>query len=312
MTNAPPRFFLIGTKYGRSEDVLPRMILDGVISTGFVSGLDLSPIVGKEYSEALAWIREQIPQESGVAKNTLARFASMKPGDLVALKSHSAPHGTQPRLVIARYAVVAGAGNAIYARSNALGHTLKVDFLDDQEPVELPLGYGQTLHAIEDQERVELIFGRYAHAARLAAGEAAAVQDKPTHSSEVAARGAYLMRRTHNELQNELRKLLEAKYGASAVKQEENFVDLLVQLGHKTVLIEVKSSPSPVTCIREALGQLLQYSWKLRLHGGNVAYVIVGPSVATAEESSFIQHVARETKLTFTYCTPKTFSASAA
>ena len=96
MTSAPPRFYLMGTKYGRSEDVLPQMVLDGVISTGFVRAIDLSPIVGKEYSEALDWIRVQIPQESGVAKNTLARFAAMKPGDLVALKAHSAPHGAQP------------------------------------------------------------------------------------------------------------------------------------------------------------------------------------------------------------------------
>jgi len=183
-----PRFYLIGTKYGRSEDVLPRMVLDGVISTGFVDTLDLSPIVGKAYRDSLDWVKTQIPDESPAAKNTLARFATMRPGDLVALKAHSAPHGSQARLVIARYAVVAGNRKAIYARSALLGHTIKVDFLDDQEPIELPLGYGQTLHEIEDEKRIDLIFGRYAHAAHIAAVETAALQDKSTHSSEVAAR----------------------------------------------------------------------------------------------------------------------------
>ena len=223
-----PRFFLIGTKYARSLDVLPRMILDGVISTGFADDLDLAPIIGKDYPDARHWIDAKIPQESDVAKRTLARFAGMKPGDLVALKAHSAPHGNQPRLVIARYAVIAGLTQAIYARSESLGHTLKVDFLDEQEPIELALGYGQTLHVIEDSKRIELIFGEYAASARMATAEIAITKDKATHSSEIAARGAYLIHRTHNELQNELRELLIAQYGQLAVKQEENFVDLMV------------------------------------------------------------------------------------
>lgn len=307
---ASPRFYLIGTKYARSQDVLPQMILDGVISTGFGDDLDLSPVVGKDYDAALAWINSQIPQESGVAKNTLARFAGMKPGDVVALKAHSAPNGSQPRLVIARYAVVAGSTKAIYASSQKLGHTLKVDFLDEQQPVELALGYGQTLHAIKDEARINLIFGRYAESARIAASEAAKSTDKATHISEVAARGTYLMHRTHNALQNELRKLLIAQYGEAAVKQEEDYVDLKVQLPHKTLLFEVKSSPSPVSCIREAIGQLLHYSWKLGLSGKDVTYVIVGPSMAKQEDVAFIRHVATEAKAELIYCTPSTFTYS--
>lgn len=305
-----PSFYLIGTKYGRSQDVLPQMILDGVVSTGFVDHLDLSQIVGKGYVAARHWIEGRIPQESGIAKNTLARLAAMKPGDLVALKAHSAPHGDKPRLVIARYAVVSGVAKAIYARSEALGHTLKVDFLDEQEPIEFALGYGQTLHAIEDHERIELIFGKYAESARVAAAETAKAEDKATHTSVIAARGAYLMHRTHNELQNELRELLIAQYGKSAVKQEENFVDILVYLAHKTLLFEVKSSPSPISCVREALGQLLHYSWKRGLQGNGVRYVVVGPSLASAEDTAFLNHVATETKIALLYCTPKTFESS--
>jgi len=117
------------------------------------------------------------------------------------------------------------------------------------------------------------------------------------------------MQRTHNELQNELRKLLIAKYGASAVKQEEDLIDLMVHLGDKTLLIEVKSSPSAVSCIREALGQILQYSWQIGLHGSNVRYVIVGSSAAAEEDIAFLEYVRRETKLSLAYCTPKTFPA---
>lgn len=303
-----PRFYLIGTKYARSVNVLPQMIRDGVVSTGFVDDLDLSPIIGKDYSETLDWIRVQIPQETSDAKATLALFACMRPGDLVALKAHSAPDGIRARLVIARYAVVAGNKKAIYARSDALGHTLKVNFLDEQEPIELPLGYGKTLHAIEDPHRINLIFGRYAQAAFQSESDTDEDKDKATYRSEVAARGAYLMQRVHNELQNEMRKLLIARYGNSAVKQEEGFIDLQVKLDRNTLLIEVKSSPSPISCIRKALGQLLQYSWKLRLQGREVSYLIVGPSEATAEDSAFITHVVQETNLPLSYCTPSSFA----
>jgi len=304
-----PRFYLIGTKYARSQDVLPQMIMDGVISTGFVDDLDLSSVVGKDYTAALSWIAAQTPQSDGIAKNTLARFAGMKPGDIVALKSHGAPNGKIPRLVIARYAVVAGETKAIYTLSPKLGHTLKVDFLDEQQPIELGLGgYGQTLHAIKDKDRIDLIFGRYAESAKVAVSEAASAPDKATHISEVAARGAYLMHRTHNALQNELRKLLVAKYGKAVVKQEEDFVDLKVLLPFKTLLFEVKSSPSPISCIREAIGQLLHYSWILGLGGKSVTYVVVGPTVAKQEDIAFINHLANEAKLEIIYCTPSTFA----
>ena len=309
MTSSPC-FYLIGTKYARSENVLPRMVLDGVISTGFVHELDLAPILGKDYQAAHAWIEAQIPHESRVAKSTLARFATIKPGDVVALKAHSAPQGSQARLVIARYAVVTGSGKAIYARSEALGQTLRVDFLDEQEPIELPLGYGQTLHAIADQHRIDLIFGQYAQSARAAPPAGAEIKSKTTHSSEVAARGAYLMKRAHNALQNQLRDVLLEQYGQAVVTQEESFVDLMVRLKSNTLLFEVKSSPSPVACIREALGQLLQYSWKLGLRGKAVRYVVVGPSLPGKEDQDYLDHVAAEANISLIYCTPSTFAPS--
>lgn len=303
--NTSSRFYLIGTKYGRSEDVLPEMVSDGVISTGFVDTLDLSPIIGKDHALACSWIDKQIPNESSTARKTLALFAGIRPGDVVALKAHSAPRGSQARLVIARYAIVTGSTQSIYARSS-LGHTLKVDFLDEQEPIELPLGYGGTLHMINDPQRIKIIFGCYADSAHFIAP----AKDKAIHTSEVSARGAYLMQRVHNGIQNELRNLLTQQYGESAVTQEEQFVDLIVRLPEKTLLIEIKSSPSPITCIREAIGQLLQYGWKLGLSAGRVAYFIVGPSVISNQDLAFINHVVAETRMPLTYCTSQTFPRS--
>lgn len=286
------------------------MILHGVISTGFAEKVDLTPIIGKSYDNALTWLEKKIPDESDTAKRTLARFAGIKPGDVVALKAHSAPIGNQARLVIARYAVVTGSACSTYARSPELGHTLGVEFLDEQEPLELNLGYGQTLHLINDPNRISLIFGPYAEAARSAASHAAGTGDKATHTSEVLARGAYLMQRAHNQIQNELRRQLIRLYGEACVAQEEQYVDLMVRLPSRTILIEVKSSPSPISCVREAIGQLLQYSWRLGLNGKRISYVVVGPSEPNTEDQSFFSHITSETKIALRYCTPTNFSSA--
>ncbi len=300
-------FYIIGTKYARSEDVLPRMLMDSVVSTGFAPALDLAPVIGMDYENTRAWVDRAVPTESRVARSTLARFAGLRPGDLVALKAHSAPRGTTPRLVIARYALVAGSEQIIYRRSAALGHTVQVDFLDDMEPIELSLGYGQTLHLIDDPERIQLIFGRYAGPAEPSASLDSRLTDKATHVTEVPSRGAYLMSRVHNELQNEMRRVLTSAYGSLAVSQEEQFVDLMVRRKEETILVEVKSSPSPIACIREALGQLLHYSWRLRLHPAKVRYVVVGPKPASTEDEAFVNHVAAQTGLSLGYCTPETY-----
>lgn len=152
-----------------------------------------------------------------------------------------------------------------------------------------------------------MIFGHYADSAHFVAPASTNGKDKATHASEVLARGAYLMQRAHNEIQNKLRGLLIQQYGESAVTQEEQFADLIVRIPEKTLLIEVKSSPSPITCIREAMGQLLQYGWKLGLGGERVAYYVVGPSAISNQDLAFINHVVAETKMPLTYCTNATF-----
>src|ERR1700730_12738039 len=108
----PPRFFIVGTKYGRSQDVFPQMERDSVVCTGFATGENLAASVGKNAGEIRKSLELKLPGESSHARNTLALLLSMKPGDIVAVKSHSAPRHTEPRLVIVRYAVVAGRSKA--------------------------------------------------------------------------------------------------------------------------------------------------------------------------------------------------------
>ena len=272
-----PRFFIIGTKYARAHDMLPLMLHYRVVSTGFAGDVDLGHLVGKGSDVIRYELDKLIPEEAPLAKSTLVRFLGMRPGDIVALKSHSAPRQSEPRLVVARYAVVSGTTHAKYRLLDDLSHSIEVDFLGDQDPVELPYGYGRTLHEVEDAERIAAIFGPFHYAARAVLATLLSLTDKTTHQSIVGARGAYIMNRVHNELQNAFRNRLVSLYGADAVAQEQGYVDLFVSLPNKLILVEVKASASPMTCVREALGQVLQYAWRLGRDTRHIEFIIVRP-----------------------------------
>lgn len=304
-----PRFFIIGTKYARAHDKLRLMELHGVVSTGFVKSEDLSPLIGKTYEQALKSLSALLPKETFLARNTLARFISLRPGDIIALKAHSAPLGKQPRLVIARYAVVAGSTLPRYHLREDLGHSIEVDFLSVQEKIELPLGYGQTLHHIEKADRIKAIFGAYSQAAMNSEASGHPLSDKATHASVILSRGEYIMERVHNQLQNSLRARLVDTYGALAVRQEKNKIDLSVTLSDLFLLFEVKASPSPRTCVREALGQMLHYAWRIRHSHSRVQYVVVGPNPPADSDNNFIEFIQRSTGIQLIYCTPSTYVA---
>ena len=224
-----PRYFLVGTKYGPdAEDMLPSMVTAGVISVGFAHSTDVGHLIGATYEDALEKLRELLPEERADATTTLAKFVGIRPGDLIALKAHGAPRGHEPRLVIARYAVVKGKSQPRYRLLPELGQSFDVDFFDEQEPIELPLGYGRTLHHIEKPVRIEMMFSSYAHPAENSVVESRRSFDKVTHTTKVLSRGEYLMTRVHNELQGALHDRLQSIYGASAVKFEVNILTCLL------------------------------------------------------------------------------------
>ncbi len=304
----PSAFYLIGSKYGGEHDVLPDMLAKGVICTGFANHIDLSEIIGGDWAENRRWLQQKIPAATSTAKGTLAMFASLRPGDLVAVKAHSAPNGTKARLVICRYAVVCGEHKAQYQTDAELGHTLKVDFLDPIEPFELNLGYGRTLHKIRTAQRIAMIFGAYPPSMpeKAARNELEPTNPKATHTTLVPGRGAYLMQRVHNELQNWIYQQLERYFAQQPgqppeYKREDNGADIRISWPDKLVLIEVKSSVSPLSCVREALGQLLHYDFKLRKRGQQLALIVAGPMPASQSDQDFIGHVASMLAVPFRY-----------
>jgi hypothetical protein len=92
-------------------------------------------------------------------------------------------------------------------------------------------------------------------------------------------------------IQDALHGCLVSRFGAKNVGTElsipKRFVDLAVRKGTKLWYYEVKTSQSVQQCIREALGQLLEYSYWPGLRKAD-RLIIVGEEAPTAESRKYI------------------------
>lgn len=86
---------------------------------------------------------------------------------------------------------------------------------------------------------------------------------KSTDDQERSGTSSYIAKQTHNKIQNKLRDKLIAEYGESCVACEKDYVDLTLTHNDTITLYEVKSDAYAATCIRQALGQIIQYAHRL-------------------------------------------------
>lgn len=103
----------------------------------------------------------------------------------------------------------------------------------------------------------------------------------------------------HNELQNDLYERLSASY-PEQVFMEKDFVDISVNLDDRKLLYEVKSDNSPIRCIREALGQLLQYAYKDESKKP-VELIVYGKNKPDTRCETFIKYIQSILKVPFRY-----------
>jgi len=97
----------------------------------------------------------------------------------------------------------------------------------------------------------------------------------------------------HSILQNRLRRALRVRYGMNSVRMERDFVDLkLIEPGRVT-FIEIKMERRVKSCIRSALGQLLEYSHYPDQQKAD-ALLVVGDAFATEDDKTYLQYI-RET-----------------
>jgi hypothetical protein len=153
-------YFIVGTKYGRRDDVYPNMLEIGAVSVGFSRQIDLSDWYGASEKSIIEYL--QSLGESGTSYHNLKRFLNIRSGDLIAIKRSGSPLGDMARLVIAGYAVAQEKYGKLYSHDpNGLGHLIFVKFLETESDKKFNLGYGQAVHKLTIRSHIRQIFSDY-------------------------------------------------------------------------------------------------------------------------------------------------------
>lgn len=105
-----------------------------------------------------------------------------------------------------------------------------------------------------------------------------------------AAQEAIFVDLAHRRLQVKLHRWLCQKYGRQAVGIEIADVDLRVTLPEGTTFYEIKMATTAKKCIREALGQLLEYAVYPTAAKAS-KWVVVGDPAPTPEDIAYLTHL---------------------
>lgn len=108
----------------------------------------------------------------------------------------------------------------------------------------------------------------------------------------------------HNHLQYRLYKELSEIYGEKNVGTEVNVnglsIDLVVKREHEYWFYEIKTASTVKACIRQAFGQIMEYSYWPG-HKQATKLVIAGEPVATEDESEYLDFLRKEFNIPIEY-----------
>ncbi len=100
----------------------------------------------------------------------------------------------------------------------------------------------------------------------------------------------YIAKQIHNELQLSLQKILIEKYGPANVIMEKDFVDIKVLLPGEIQYYEVKSASYAGDCIKEALGQVLDYV-HIDIDKRKKQIFVVGSNNPNTAERTYLKYI---------------------
>lgn len=97
----------------------------------------------------------------------------------------------------------------------------------------------------------------------------------------------------HRRMQVKLLELLQQRYpDAESITLEEDFVDAIVRTADETLIFEVKSDLNPLSVLRQALGQLLEYAYHpRRSHRARIRLVVVGRRALSGNDEAYFETV---------------------
>lgn len=132
------------------------------------------------------------------------------------------------------------------------------------------------------------------------AGKRKGTTSRNTQSQIRTINRSYIVEQKHNKIQIALQKQLVEKYGKENVILEENNVDVKLIQPNYLGFYEVKSSSYASACIREALGQILLYSYRDEDEREKKIFV-VGQYPPTVQEDAYIEYIKENLNLDFEY-----------
>ena len=115
-----------------------------------------------------------------------------------------------------------------------------------------------------------------------------------------AAQHATTVDPRHVRLQNRLYSSLRSRYGDGAVRYEQNYVDLRVVIPDEIIFYEIKTDTTAKKCIRNALGQLLEYS-SYPAEQRAQKLVVVGDAPATNDDGNYLRYLRKQYSLPIYY-----------
>lgn len=104
----------------------------------------------------------------------------------------------------------------------------------------------------------------------------------------------------HDKLQNALFDYLQKMFGKTAVQYEQDFVDIQLRLNNKVIFFEVKIALTAKSCIRDAFGQLLEYSMYPSEQRAT-ELIVVGEGAATDDDHSYLKYMRSRFSLPIRY-----------
>jgi hypothetical protein len=306
-------YFIVGSKFNSTEDIFPIMLSTNSIAIGFLHNYDLSKLLDSPIEEINAFIQQHSKDEEIDISKLQSYFRillHLKPGDIIAVKSH----GSYGTLTIIAYAVVTEKNGKVYEyKPEILGHHINVEFVELDINRKTNLNYAGTIHHVSSNkpDHLKQIFGPFLQVDDIALGDEnddsylAGSYNHKYKSEESYQRGEIawrMVRQLHNIIQNSFYKKLEKEYPRHSLRIEyEGRVDIVRETDTERWFYEIKPFENIISCLREATGQLIEYSFRFQNTDKKTNLVIVGPGELTGEAIGFLDHFKESINLPLSY-----------
>ncbi|MEC4005873.1 hypothetical protein OX283_014480 [Flavobacterium sp. SUN052] len=320
-----PNFYIIGSKYGdeNGNDIIPKIgefIDNNCVAVGFLDWLDFSLFMGATEQDVMQFVFDNWKEEKPAVyklQTIFRKLTKIKEGDIIAVKSH----GAHNQLTIIAYAEVVKRDGKIYEyHPDLLGHHINVQFLDAGFSKLVGLTYAETIHELnkkKDGDKFDKVFGWYSGIQNgsieleeydededfeneYAEETGFAYNEKSEESFNRNAISSVKVNLTHNIIQNSFIKFLKNNYPNENVKGERNRIDALRETASEVHIYEIKPYENVFTCIREGIGQLLDYSHQYKTTK-EIKIYIVGPNEPNQKDLKFIDAIRDNLKIPFCY-----------